>query len=57
MNGASKSEEATYAVFKALLGKAGQTVFYEKLTSAARTDLFRIVTPPFHPRRCRDVTA
>ena len=35
MNGASKTEEATYAVFKALLGKTGQTVFYEKLTSAA----------------------
>jgi multiple sugar transport system substrate-binding protein len=48
MNGASKSEEATYAVFKALLGKTGQTVFYEKLTSAARTDLDwgRLATKP-----------
>jgi ABC-type glycerol-3-phosphate transport system substrate-binding protein len=48
MNGASKSEEATYAVFKALLGKTGQTVFYEKLTSAARTDLdwSRLATKP-----------
>ena len=39
MNGASKAEDATYAVFKALLSKSGQTLFYEKLTSAARTDL------------------
>jgi multiple sugar transport system substrate-binding protein len=48
MNAASKSEEATYAVFKALLGKSGQTAFYEKLTSAARTDLDwgRLATKP-----------
>ncbi len=39
MNGASKAEDATYAVFKALVAKGGQTLFYEKLTSAARTDL------------------
>ena len=39
MNGTSKAEDATFAVFKALMSKSGQTVFYEKLTSAARTDL------------------
>jgi ABC-type glycerol-3-phosphate transport system substrate-binding protein len=39
MNGASKTEEATYAVLKALMGKQGQTIFFQKLTSAARTDL------------------
>ena len=48
MNGASKAEDATYAVFKALLAKSGQTLFYEKLTSAARTDLDwgRLATSP-----------
>lgn len=48
MNGASKAPDATYAVFKALLGKSGQTVFYEKLTSSARTDLdwARLATKP-----------
>lgn len=39
MNGASKSEEAAYVVFKALLGRPAQTIFYQKLTSSARTDL------------------
>jgi ABC-type glycerol-3-phosphate transport system substrate-binding protein len=39
MNATSKAEEAAYAVFKALMGKQGQTNFYQKLTSAARTDL------------------
>ena len=39
MNGSSKSEEATYTVLKALMGKQGQTNFFQKLTSAARTDL------------------
>jgi ABC-type glycerol-3-phosphate transport system substrate-binding protein len=34
-----RSEEAAYAVFKALLAKPGQTLFYRSLTSAARTDL------------------
>ena len=48
MNGTSKAEDATYAVFKALLAKSGQTLFYEKLTSAARTDLdwARLATSP-----------
>jgi ABC-type glycerol-3-phosphate transport system substrate-binding protein len=48
MNGTSKAEDATYAVFKALLSKSGQTAFYEKLTSAARTDLDwgRLATKP-----------
>ena len=41
LNGASKAEDASYAVFKALLGKAGQTVFYEKLTSDHPIDLTR----------------
>jgi multiple sugar transport system substrate-binding protein len=39
MNATSKAEDATYAVFKALMSKQGQTNFYQKLTSAARTDL------------------
>lgn len=39
MNGSSKAEEAAYVVFKALMSKTGQTNFYQKLTSAARTDL------------------
>jgi len=39
MNATSKAEDATFAVFKALMGKQGQTNFYQKLTSAARTDL------------------
>ena len=48
MNGTSKAEDATYTVFKALLGKNGQSLFYEKLTSAARTDLDwgRLATTP-----------
>ena len=39
MNGSSKAEEATYTVLKALMSKPGQTNFFQKLTSAARTDL------------------
>ena len=39
MNGSSKAEEATYAVLKALMSKPGQTNFFQKLTSAARTNL------------------
>jgi ABC-type glycerol-3-phosphate transport system substrate-binding protein len=39
MTATSKAEDATYAVFKALMNKQGQTNFYQKLTSAARTDL------------------
>lgn len=39
MNGSSKAEDATYTVFKALMSKATQTLFFERLTSAARTDL------------------
>ncbi len=39
MNGASKADEATYVVMKALMSKQGQTNFFQKLTSAARTDL------------------
>jgi len=39
MSGSSKVEDATYTVFKALMSKATQTSFFEKLTSAARTDL------------------
>jgi multiple sugar transport system substrate-binding protein len=48
LNGASKVEDASYAVFKALLGKSGQTAFYDKLTSSARTDLdwARLATKP-----------
>ena len=48
MNGTSKAEDATYTVFKALLEKNGQSLFYEKLTSAARTDLDwgRLATTP-----------
>jgi len=39
MNASSKTEEATYTVMKALMSKPGQTNFFQKLTSAARTDL------------------
>jgi ABC-type glycerol-3-phosphate transport system substrate-binding protein len=39
MNASSKAEEATFAVLKALMSKQGQTNFFQKLTSAARTDL------------------
>ena len=39
MNGSSKTEEASYTVLKALMNKQGQTNFFQKLTSAARTDL------------------
>jgi len=39
MNAAPRAEDATYAIFKALMSKAGQTTFFQKLTSAARTDL------------------
>lgn len=39
MNGASRDGEATYTIFKALLSKPIQSIFYQKLTSAARTDL------------------
>ena len=39
MNASSKSEDATYTVLKALMSKQGQTNFFQKLTSAARTDL------------------
>src|SRR5262249_235287 len=39
LNGNSKVEDAAYAVFKALLSRSAQTAFFQKLTSAARTDL------------------
>jgi len=39
MNDNSKNPEATYVVLKSLMSKWGQTAFYIKLTSAARTDL------------------
>lgn len=39
MNAGSVNKDATYVVFKALMSKWGQTMFYQKLTSAARTDL------------------
>jgi multiple sugar transport system substrate-binding protein len=39
MNAAATNKDATYAVFKALESKWGQTLFYQKLTSSARVDL------------------
>lgn len=39
MNASSKVKEATYTVLKALMSKQGQTNFFQKLTSTARTDL------------------
>lgn len=39
MNDNPENADATYVVFKALMSKWGQTAFYTKLTSAARTDL------------------
>ncbi len=39
MSATSANKDATYVVFKALMSKWGQTMFYQKLTSSSRTDL------------------